>query len=62
LREHFTVHAYDLPGNGDSPSVPSDIALHDYVNIVCKSIRDVGGATKPEFCAGFRSAALSRRC
>lgn len=53
LREHFTVHAYDLPGNGDSPSVPSDITPHDYVDIVCESIRDVGGATKPVFLCGF---------
>lgn len=53
LREHFTVHAYDLPGNGDSPSVPDDIAPHDCVDIVCESIRDVGGATNPVFLCGF---------
>lgn len=53
LRDHFTVHAYDLPGNGDSPSVPGDITPHDYVDIVCESIRDVGGATKPVFLCGF---------
>jgi pimeloyl-ACP methyl ester carboxylesterase len=53
LREHFTVHAYDLPGNGDSPSVPADITPHDYVDIVCESIRDVGGATRPVYLCGF---------
>jgi 2-hydroxy-6-oxonona-2,4-dienedioate hydrolase len=53
LREHFTVHAYDLPGNGDSPAVPGDITPHDYVDIVCESIRDVGGTTKPVFLCGF---------
>ena len=53
LRDHFTVHAYDLPGNGDSPSVPGDITPHDYVDIVCESIRAVGGATQPVFLCGF---------
>ena len=62
LRDHFTVHAYDLPGNGDSPSVP-EISRRTITSISFAS-RFVMLAVRPSryFCAGFRSAAWSRRC
>lgn len=52
LAEHFTIHAFDLPGCGDSPSVSNAIPPDDYVRIVCDAVRTVNGS-QPFFLAGF---------
>lgn len=52
LREHYTVYAPDMPGHGDSVSVPVDIAVDDYMALVCGAIEDLadGGTVR---LAGF---------
>jgi 2-hydroxy-6-oxonona-2,4-dienedioate hydrolase len=39
----FTVHAVDLPGCGDSDSVPRDIPDDDYVTLVEEAVGRIGG-------------------
>jgi pimeloyl-ACP methyl ester carboxylesterase len=34
LAKHFTVHALDMPGYGDSPTVPKDMSTDDFVALV----------------------------
>ena len=41
LRERFTVYAPDLPGCGDSISVPDDVEHAKYVDIVCTAIAEI---------------------
>ncbi len=38
LARHYTVHALDMPGYGDSPTVPKDIPGDDYVNLVAGAL------------------------
>lgn len=52
LRERYTLHAFDLPGCGDSPDVPADIAAEDYLDIVCAALSEVGGTDAVNL-AGF---------
>lgn len=57
LRARFTVHAFDLPGCGDSFSVPDAIGDGDYVAIVCDAIAAVAGE-RPIDLAGFSFGAV----
>jgi pimeloyl-ACP methyl ester carboxylesterase len=41
LAEHYTVHAVDLPGCGDSFDVPPDIDPPRYVDLVCDAVREI---------------------
>lgn len=43
LAPHYEVHALDLPGCGDSGTVPADIAEADYVEIVAGALARVAG-------------------
>ena len=53
LAKHFTVHALDLPGYGESPTAPKDMPNDDYVALVMDALN----ATVP---AGtFRLAGFS---
>lgn len=52
LSRHFTVHAVDLPGYGDSPGVPTRATLDEYVGYIVDGIRPVVGAA-PFLLAGF---------
>jgi pimeloyl-ACP methyl ester carboxylesterase len=44
LHRRFTVFAPDLPGCGDSLSVPDDIAKDDYMAIVYAAVEEIAGA------------------
>ena len=44
LRSRFTVYAPDLPGCGDSLSVPDDIAKDDYMAIVYAAIEEIAAS------------------
>ena len=52
LSPHYTVYAVDLPGCGDSVSVPTDVGPEQYVDLVCAAVRDIaaGGTIR---LAGF---------
>jgi pimeloyl-ACP methyl ester carboxylesterase len=52
LARHFTVYAPDLPGCGDSVSVPDDIGHASYVDMVCAALEEVV-AREPACLAGF---------
>jgi pimeloyl-ACP methyl ester carboxylesterase len=52
LSSRFTVHAPDLPGCGDGPSVPDDIAEDDYLALVCEAVTGIAAAA-PVDMAGF---------
>lgn len=52
LSTKFTVHALDMPGCGDSDSVPRDIADADYITLVEAAVAAIGGA-RPVRLAGF---------
>ena len=52
LAGKFTVHALDLPGCGDSDSVPRDISDDDYITRVEEAIHAIGGK-QPVRLAGF---------
>jgi len=41
LAKHFTVHALDMPGYGDSPTVSKDMPMDDFVDIVEAALNDV---------------------
>jgi pimeloyl-ACP methyl ester carboxylesterase len=41
LRSRFTLHAPDLPGCGDSLSIPQDIAKDDYMALVYGAVEDI---------------------
>jgi 2-hydroxy-6-oxonona-2,4-dienedioate hydrolase len=43
LAARFTVHALDLPGCGDSPSVPRETADEAYVDLVVAAIGNLAG-------------------
>lgn len=38
LARHFTVHALDMPGYGESPTVPKDIPNDDYIALVMAAL------------------------
>jgi 2-hydroxy-6-oxonona-2,4-dienedioate hydrolase len=38
LARHFTLHAPDLPGYGESPDVPADLSGDDYVALAAASL------------------------
>src|SRR5688572_17920786 len=38
LAEHYTVHALDMPGYGESPTVPKDMPKEDYVTLVFNAL------------------------
>lgn len=52
LREHFTVYAPDMPGHGDSVTVPTDIAVDDYMKLVCDAIAQIADGRQVRL-AGF---------
>jgi 2-hydroxy-6-oxonona-2,4-dienedioate hydrolase len=52
LAARFTVLAVDMPGCGDSDSVPRDIADDDYITLVEETLAAIGGA-RPFNLAGF---------
>jgi pimeloyl-ACP methyl ester carboxylesterase len=43
LATRFTLHAVDLPGYGDSASVPKSIAQADYIDRVVAGLRPIAG-------------------
>ena len=53
LAKHFTVHALDLPGYGESPTAPKDMPNDDYVALVMDALN----ATVPA--GAFRLAGFS---
>ena len=53
LAKHYTVHALDLPGYGESPTVPKDMPNEDYVALVVDALN----ATVPT--GAFRLAGFS---
>ena len=57
LRERFAVHAFDLPGCGDSFSVPDEIDDDAYVAIVCDAISAIAGSRAIDL-AGFSFGAV----
>jgi pimeloyl-ACP methyl ester carboxylesterase len=58
LAVHYTVHALDLPGFGDSSSVSAEITDDDYVDLVCDAVREIaaGGSI---YLAGFSFGAVN---
>lgn len=52
LARHFEVHALDMPGCGDSDSVPADIPEDDYVAVVVRCMAGLA-AGRPLRIAGF---------
>ncbi len=52
LSLHRTVYAVDLPGCGDSASVPADIDPEAYVDLVCEGVREVAAGGQIDL-AGF---------
>lgn len=52
LAHHFTVYAPDLPGCGDSASVPETIEHARYMDIVCDALAPIV-AQEPACIAGF---------
>jgi 2-hydroxy-6-oxonona-2,4-dienedioate hydrolase len=52
LAARFTVRALDLPGCGDSDSVPKDIPDDDYVGLVAEAVEAAAGG-QPVNLAGF---------
>ena len=53
LSEHFSVHAFDLPGFGKSPSVPKDISRDDYLRLCVAGIAAAVPANEPLYLVGF---------
>ena len=41
LARHYTVHALDMPGYGESPTVSKDLPMDDFVDIVEAALNDV---------------------
>jgi len=41
LAEHYTVHALDMPGYGESPTVPKETPADAYVGLVVDALNDV---------------------
>ena len=52
LAGSFAVHAVDMPGCGDSDSVPRDISDDDYITRVEETVAAIGGV-RPVNLAGF---------
>ena len=52
LRERYTVFAPDLPGCGDSVSVPQDIEHDRYMDLVCAAMCDIAAGGRFRL-AGF---------
>jgi pimeloyl-ACP methyl ester carboxylesterase len=52
LAARFTLNLLDLPGCGDSPTVPKDIPDDDYVELVAGAVREIAGE-RPVNLAGF---------
>jgi len=52
LREHYTVYAPDMPGHGDSPTVPLDISVDAYMQLVCDAIAEIAAGGQVRL-AGF---------
>jgi len=52
LREQYTVYAPDMPGHGDSLTVPMDISVDDYMKIVCGAIDEIANGGQVRL-AGF---------
>ncbi len=40
LAKHYTVHALDMPGCGDSPAVSKDIPKEEYVALIIAALND----------------------
>ncbi len=53
LAQHYTVHALDMPGYGESPTVPKDMPNEEYVALVAEGLN----ATVPT--GAFRLAGFS---
>src|SRR6185436_20121748 len=41
LAKHFTVHALDMPGYGDSPTISKDTPVEKFVDLVEIALNDV---------------------
>lgn len=52
LSARFKLHLIDLPGCGDSPTVPKDMADDDYVSLVVAAVGEAAGG-HPVNLAGF---------
>ena len=52
LRARYTVYAPDLPGCGDSVSVPDDIPHEKYLDLVCDAVAEISPG-EPFHLAGF---------
>lgn len=57
LSKHFTVHALDMPGYGDSPAVPKEMSAEDFVSIVVEAL-DVTVPAGSFRLAGFSFGAI----
>jgi len=53
LAAHFSVHAVDLPGYGDSPDVDREMSGEDYCALVCRAIDTMLGEGESFRLAGF---------
>ncbi len=58
LAVHFQVHAIDLPGCGDSPSVPWDLGASNYTALVADALAGYAGFQRPFMLAGFSFGAV----
>lgn len=61
LARHFRVVAFDLPGYGASPDVPSDISVEDYVAWVADAVARVAGSDGLDLVGFSFGGALSAR-
>lgn len=41
LAQHYTVHALDMPGYGESPTVPKDLPTDDFVALVVEGLNAI---------------------
>jgi 2-hydroxy-6-oxonona-2,4-dienedioate hydrolase len=61
LARHFRVVAFDLPGYGASPDVPTDIAIDDYVAWVADAVAAVVAEDRIDLVGFSFGGALSAR-
>lgn len=60
LAAHYTVHAIDLPGFGESPDVPDDLSADGYLDWVAEAVTDAASAGSSGVASGAapRSAGI----
>lgn len=59
LSRHFTIHAPDQPGMGESRRVPLDIPMNDYIDLLAACIEAICPAEAPFSVAGFSFGGLT---